>query len=313
MCIDYRMLNKATIRNTYPLPRIEDCLNRLGKAKHLTTLDLLSGYWQVRIATKDISKTAFNTRYGKYEFLVMPFGLTNAPATFQTMMNRILRKFIDKFVIVYLDDITIFSDSLTEHQEHLRLVLQALRDAKLYAKPKKCMFNQAEVEFCGHVVGNGLIKVMEQKIKVINEWPVPKNVQEVRQFYGLANYYRRFIKGFASIAAPLSDLFKTADRLDSKANSKDKRRPIIWNTACQVAFNRLKEALTNAPVLAQPDFSKPFIIETDASDFTIGYALMQEGDDGLVHPVAFEGAKLNGAEMKYPVHEKELLAIQRAL
>ena len=241
----------------------------------------------------------------------MPFGLTNAPATFQTMMNRILRKFIDKFVIVYLDDITIFSNWLMEHKERLRLVLQALRDAKLYAKPKKCVFNQAEVEFCGHVVGNGLIKVMEQKVKIINEWPVPKNVQEVCQFYDLANYYRRFIKGFASISAPLSDLFKIADR--DKNASKDKRRPIVWNTACQTAFNRLKEALTNSPVLAQPDFTKPFIIGTDASDFAIGYALMQQGDDGLVHPVAFEGAKLNGAEMKYPVHEKELLAIQQAL
>src|SRR5438045_7902481 len=157
MCIDYRALNKATVRNAYPLPRIEDCLTQLGKAKHLTTLDLTSGYWQVCIVDKDILKTAFNTRYGKYEFLVMPFGLTNAPATFQTLMNQILRPFIDKFMLVYLDDILIYSNSDEEHLEHLRLVFEALRMHKLYAKPSKCTFNQQPVEFCGHLVGQGVI------------------------------------------------------------------------------------------------------------------------------------------------------------
>jgi hypothetical protein len=157
MCIDYRALNRVTVKNAYPLPRIEECLDRLGKAMFLTTLDLTSGYWQVRIEDKDIPKTAFNTRYGKYEFLVMPFGLTNAPATFQTLMNQILRPYIDKFVLVYLDDILIYSNSAEEHLEHLRLVLQALREAKLYVRPKKCTFNQPEVEFCGHIVGNRVI------------------------------------------------------------------------------------------------------------------------------------------------------------
>jgi hypothetical protein len=310
MCIDYRMLNKATIRNTYPLPRIEDCINRLGNAKHLTTLDLTSGYWQMRVAPQDIPKTAFNTRYGKYEFLVMPFGLTNAPSTFQMLMNQILRPYIDKFVLVYLDDIMVYSNSLDEHKHHLRLVFEALRDANLYAKPKKCVFNKPEVEFCGHIVGSGVVKVLDQKVKVIRDWPVPKNVHEVRQFYGLANYYRRFIKHFAAIAAPLSELFKTVDKESDKRN---KRRPIVWNTACQIAFNRLKDALSNAPVLAQPDPSKPYIIETDASDFAIGYALMQKGDDDQIHPIAYEGSKLSNAELKYPVHEKELLAVKRAL
>ena len=311
MCIDYRMLNKVTVRNTYPLPRIEDCLNQLGRAKHLTTLDLLSGYWQVRIAAGNIPKTAFNTRYGKYEFLVMPFGLTNAPSTFQMLMNQVLRPYLDKFVLVYLDDVMIYSNSLEEHKEHLRLVLQALKENNLYCKPKKCVFNKPEVEFCGHIVGNGVVKVLDQKVKIINDWPTPRNVHEVRQFYGLANYYRRFIRHFAAIASPLAGLFKTADRSD--IDKTNKRRPIVWNTACQLSFNRLKDALTNAPVLAQPDPMKPYTIETDASDFANGYSLLQEGNDNLLHPITYDGAKLSDTELKYPVHEKELLAVKRAL
>jgi len=307
MCIDYRALNHKTIRNAYPLPRIQDCLDRLGKASHCTTLDLTSGYWQVRIADKDIPKTAFNTRYGKYEFLVMPFGLTNAPATFQSLMNSILRPYIDKFVLVYIDDLLIYSSSAEEHREHLRLVLEALRKHKLFAKPNKCTFDRPEVEFCGHVVGGGVIRVLDQKVKIIRDWPQPKNVHDVRQFFGLANYYRRFIKKFGMISAPLAALFKQIDG-DSRKN-----RPIDWNTAHQFAFERLKQALTNAPVLHQPDPTKPYTIETDASDFALGYELMQEGDDGLMHPVAYDGRKLRGAELNYPTHEKELLAIKEAL
>ena len=308
MCIDYRALNTKTIKNAYPLPRIQDCIDKLGKSRHCTTLDLTSGYWQVRIADKDIPKTAFNTRYGKYEFLVMPFGLTNAPATFQTLMNSILRPYIDKFVLVYLDDILIYSNSPKEHRTHVLLVLEALRKHKLYARPLKCVFDQPEVVFCSHVVGNGIVRMLDsKKVKIIREWPTPKNVHEVRQFFGLANYYRRFIKGFGSIAAPLAELFK------QEGDDKRKNRPIIWNMACQTAFERLKQALTNAPLLHQPDPTKPYTIETDASDFAIGYALMQQGDDELMHPIAFDGRKLRGAELKYPTHEKELLAIKEAL
>ena len=307
MCIDYRALNHKTIRNAYPLPRIQDCLDRLGKAKHCTTLDLTSGYWQVLVAEKDIQKTAFNTRYGKYEFLVMPFGLTNAPATFQTLMNQVLRPYIDKFVLVYIDDLLIYSNSPEEHLHHLRLVLEALRKEKLYARPLKCTFDKPEVEFCGHVVGGGVVRVLDSKIKIINEWPVPKNVHEVRQFFGLANYYRRFIQNFGQISAPLAALFKKEDGDDRK------NRPVHWNAGHQLAFERLKQALTTAPVLHQPDNSKPFTIETDASDFALGYSLLQKGDDGLMHPVAFEGRKLKPAETRYPTHEKELLAIKEAL
>ena len=307
MCIDYRMLNSKTVKNAYPLPRIQDCIDKLGRARRMSTIDLTSGYWQVRNAEDDIPKTAFNTRYGKYEFLVMPFGLTNAPATFQTLMNSILRPYIDKFVLVYLDDILVYSNSEEEHVEHLRLVFEALRQHKLYARPTKCTFNQPYVEFCGHIVGQGVTKVLDSKVRAINEWPQPKNVQEVRQFYGLVNYYRRFIRHFSLIAAPLSDLFKSDD------NDKRKRRPIAWSTVHQVAFERLKKAITMAPVLAQPDPTKPYTIETDSSDFGNGMALYQEGDDGKLHPVAFDGRKLHGAELRYPTHEKELMAIKDAL
>src|SRR5271169_653822 len=184
MCIDYRMLNAKTLRNAYPLPRITECIDKLGKATNLSSIDLTSGFWQIRVAEGDIPKTAFNTRYGKYEFLVMPFGLTNAPATFQTLMNTVLRPYIDKFVLVYLDDILVYFNSVKKHREHLKLIFQALRDNGLLARLDKCVFDQPNVEFCGHIVGQGVVKVLDSKVKAIKEWPRPRNVQEVRQFYG---------------------------------------------------------------------------------------------------------------------------------
>ena len=309
MCIDYRMLNAKTLRNMYPLPRIQECLDKLGNATSLSSIDLTSGFWQIRVAEGDVPKTAFNTRYGKYEFLVMPFGLTNAPATFQTLMNSILRPYIDKFVLVYMDDILVYSNSEEEHRHHLRLVFEALRKAKLYANPLKCSFNKPTAEFCGHEVGQGVIKVLHSKVKAIREWPQPRTVHDVRQFYGLVNYYRRFIRNFSIIGAPLSDLFKT----EGDPKDKRKNRPVVWNMAHQMAFDRLKEAITSAPVLIQPDETKPYTIETDSSDFGNGMALLQMGDDGKLHPVAFDGRKLHGAELRYPTHEKELLAIKDAI
>ena len=159
----------------------------------MSLIDLTSGYWQVQVKEEDVPKTAFNTRYGKYEFLVMPFGLTNAPATFQMLMNSVLRPYIDKFVLVYLDDILVYSNSKEEHMEHLRLVFQALQEHQLFARPLKCTFNKPTVEFCGHIVRQGVVRVLDSKVKAIREWPQPRTVHQVRQFYGLVNYYRRFI------------------------------------------------------------------------------------------------------------------------
>jgi transposase InsO family protein len=309
MCIDYRALNELTAKNGYPLPRIQDLLDIVGKAKYLSKIDLASGYWQVRLSEDAVEKTAFNTIWGKYQWRVMPFGLCNAPATFQTMMNETLRDFLGDSVVVYLDDILVFSESLEEHCQHLRQVLGRLRKQRLYAKPSKCVFATTELEFCGHILGNGKLRPIAEKVEVILSWPRPKNAHEVRSFLGLATYYRRFVKDFAKIAAPLSDLLKAEDA----EVRKRKYREITWNEACELAFRDLKQALVTYPVLIQPDVNRPFIIESDASEWAIGYSLVQIGDDGKSHPVAFDGRKLQGAELNYPVQEKELLAVKEAL
>ena len=309
MCIDYRGLNAVTEKNTYPLPRIQDCLDRIGNAKFISKFDLLSGFHQVRNTDNSITRTAFNTRIGKFEYLVMPMGLTNAPATFQTLMNTILQPFLDRFVIVFLDDIMVYSDSIEEHQKHLDQVLSKLEENELFAKPSKCTIGVSEVEFCGHIIGKGVVRTSRSKTKLVEEWPVPTNVHEVRQFLGLASYYRRFVRNFATIAAPLSDLLKETD----VELRKRKNRPITWTAKCQHAFLTLKDRLTSEPVLRQPNWHRPFVIETDASEWAIGCVLLQADEQGILHPVAFDGRKLQGAELNYAVQEKELLAIKHAV
>lgn len=201
-------MNKVTIKNKYPIPLIADLFDQLGQAKYFTKLDLRSGYYQVRIAEGDEAKTACVTRYGAYEFLVMPFGLTNAPATFCTLMNRIFQPYLDKFVVVYLDDIVIYSDTLEEHVEHLRTVFKVLQDNELYVKKSKCSFAQPEVDFLGHKIRDGKLIMDKGKVQAIAEWEPPTKVTELRSFLGLVNYYRRFIKSYSARAAPLTDLLK---------------------------------------------------------------------------------------------------------
>jgi hypothetical protein len=309
MCIDYRLLNNVTTKDAYPLPRIQDCLDDIGSATILSKIDLTSGYWQIEMGIMSIPKTAFNTRMGKYEFLAMPFGLTNAPATFQRIMNDAMRDFVHRFVVVYLDDIVIYSHSEKEHEDHLRQVLEKLREVDLFARPSKCIFGVKELEFCGHVVGKGTCKPSPTKIKIILEWPQPRNVHEVRQFLGLASYYRRYIRDFAKITACLSDLLIETDA-DLR---KKKYRPIRWNASCSLAFEHLKRAMASSPILIQLDDSRPFQVETDCSEWALGCVLLQLGADGKLHPVAYDGRKLQGAELNYPIHEKELLAIKHAL
>ena len=309
MCIDYRALNRLTVKNGYPLPRIQELLDKVGTARVLSKIDLASGYWQIRMGDKSIEKTAFNTMWGKYEWLAMPFGLCNAPATFQTIMNETLQPLLGKCVVVYLDDILIYSQSLEDHYKHLDQVLSLLEKQKLYAQPQKCEFAPAHMEFCGHIIGNGTLRPMPAKVDAIREWPRPKNVHDVRQFIGLATYYRRFIPGFAKICVPLHELLKETDA----TLRQRKFRPIRWTVACESAFRKLKDLLVCAPVLIQPDQTKPFVIETDASEWAIGMVLLQSDANGKLHPVAFDGRKLQGAELNYPVHEKELLAIKEAL
>ncbi|KAH9678962.1 Endonuclease [Citrus sinensis] len=295
MCINYRALNKITIKNKYMIPLIADLFDQLGKARYFTKLDLRSGYYQVRIAKGDELKTACTTRYGSFEFLVMPFGLTNAPTTFCTLMNKVLQLFLDRFVVVYLDDIVVYSTTLEEHAQHLRQVLQVLRDNELFLKLEKCSFTQQEVEFLGHKIAGGKLMMKNAKVKVIIEWEPPLKVPELRSFLGLVNYYCRIIKGYSAKAAPLTDMLK-------------KNRTLHWSEECQRAFEELKRAISEEPVLALPDHTKPFEVQTDASDFAIRGVLMQEG-----HPIAFESQKLNDTERRYTVQEKEMTAIIHCL
>ncbi|MCF8701922.1 retroviral-like aspartic protease family protein, partial [Corynebacterium sp. MC-10] len=295
LCIDYRALNKVTVKNKYPIPLIADLFDRLGQAKYFSKMDLRKGYYQVRIVEGDEPKTTCVTRYGSFEWLVMPFGLTNAPATFCTLMNKIFHPYLDNFVVVYLDDIVIYSHTLEEHVEHLRKVFQVLRENQLFVKREKCEFAQHEVHFLGHVISQGQLHMDKAKVRAIMEWEAPTKVTELRSFLGLANYYRRFISGYSAKAAPLTELLK-------------KNKPWVWSETCQEAFEGLKAAISEEPVLALPDFSKTFEVHTDASDFAIGGVLMQDK-----HPIAFESRKLNETERRYTVQEKEMTAIVHCL
>ena len=299
MCIDYRELNRITIKNRYPLPRVEELFDRLRGAKYFSKIDLRSGYHQVRIHPDDIPKTAFRTRYGHFEFLVLPFGLTNAPATFMHLMQSIFSSHLDNFVIVFLDDILIYSRNLADHQKHVRIVLDLLRKNKLYAKESKCEFFKTSVSFLGHVVSGEGISMEQDKVKAITEWPAPTTVPGVRSFLGLAGYYRRFVKNFSKISAPISELLH-----------KDK--PFEWKEKQQEAFDKLKLAISTAPVLTLPDDTKPYVVTTDASGFAIGATLSQDQGNGL-QPIAFMSKKMLPAEKNYPVHEQELLAVICAL
>lgn len=211
LCIDYCELNKVTIKNKYPLPRIDDLFDQLQGARVFSKIDLHSGYHQLKVRKEDIEKTAFRTRYGHYEFIVMPFGVTNAPAAFMDLMNRVFKRYLDDFVIVFIDDILIYSESEEQHAEHLQIVLQTLKEHKLYAKFKKCEFWIDEVVFLGHVINSKGIAVDSQKIEAIVKWPKPMTVTEVRSFMGLAGYYRRFVQDFSKIATPVTELTKKGE------------------------------------------------------------------------------------------------------
>jgi hypothetical protein len=297
---DYRALNALTVKNRYPLPRIDDLLDQLCGAKFFSKLDLQSGYHQIRVKPDDVPKTAFRTKYGHYEWLVMPFGLTNAPATFQALMNAVLRPYLDKFVVVYLDDILVYSATEEEHKQHLALVLQTLREHQLYAKAVKCEFGKTSLAFLGHVIGADGISMDPDKVKAIVKWPTPGNVTQLQSFLGLANYYRRFVKGYSGIAAPLTAL----------CTPKTSGWP--WTEDHTAAFEALKTALSTAPLIQAPDMSQPFTVTTDASNFAVG-AVLSQGQHPSIRTVAFESRKLTPAERNYPVHDREMLAVVYAL
>ena len=243
MCIDYRQINKVTVKNKYPLPRIEDLFDQLKGAGVFSKIDLRSGYYQLRVKEEDVPKTAFRTRYGHYEFLVMPFGLTNAPTAFMDLMNRVFRPYVDQFVVVIIDGILVYSKDAQEHEQHLRIVLETLREKKLYAKLNKCDFWLKEVSFLGHIVSAEGIRVDPAKIEAVVNWKSPQNVFEGRSFLGLAGYYRRFVRGFSVIASPLTKLLRKGIKFE-------------WTAECQNSFEQLKGMLVEAPVWTRPTSRK---------------------------------------------------------
>ena len=295
LCVDYRQLNRVTIKNKYPLPRIDELFDQLGGSRYFSKIDLRSGYHQLRVREEDVSKTAFRTRYGHYEFLVMPFGLTNAPAAFMDLMNRVFRPYLDRFIIVFIDDILIYSKTQEEHAEHLRIALQTLREHSLYAKKEKCDFWMTDVKFLGHVVSQEGISVDPSKVEAVLNWERPKNVSEIRSFLGLAGYYRRFVENFSRIALPLTKLTR-----------KDVR--FVWDEECEGAFMELRHRLTSAPILIVPNSDEPYTVFTDASKSGLGCVLMQQG-----RVVAYASRQLKPHEKNYPTHDLELAAVIFAL
>nr|GFC00836.1 putative reverse transcriptase domain-containing protein [Tanacetum cinerariifolium] len=292
MCIDYWELNKLTIKNRYPLPRIYDLFDQLYGSSVYSKIDLRSGYHQLRVREEDIPKTAFRTRYGHYEFQVMPFGLTNAPAVFMDLMNRVCKPYLDKFVIIFIDNIFISLKDEKEHEEHLKAILELLKKEELYAKFSKCKFWIHKVQFHGHVIDNQGIHVDPTKIKSVKDWASRKSPTEIRQFLGLAGYYRRFIEGFSKIAKPMTKLTQ-------------KKVKFEWGDKQEAAFQLLTQKLCSAPILALPEGNKYFIIYCDASNKGLGAMLMQRKK-----VISYASRQLKIHEKNYTTHDLKLGAVK---
>ncbi|KAI0495130.1 hypothetical protein KFK09_025277 [Dendrobium nobile] len=294
MCVDSRAVNKITVKFRFPMPRIEEMLEKLAGSKIFSKLDLRSGYHQIRIRPGDEWKTAFKTREGLYEWRVMPFGLCNAPATFMRLMNEVLKPFLNKICVAYFDDVLVFSSSLEEHVHHLELILEAFRKHKLFLNLTKCEFATDTVFFLGFKISTAGVCADPRKVEAIVGWPTPKSFTDIRSFHGLANFYRKFIKGFSVIMAPVTDILK--------------QKHFSWEKEQQASFEEIKSAVSSAPVLALPDFDRPFSVETDASSVGIGAVLTQEG-----RPIEFFSEKLCPSRQRWSVYEQELYAVIRAL
>jgi transposase InsO family protein len=302
LCVDYRALNKVTVKNRMALPLISEILDRVSGATVFSKVDLEAAYHRIGIRKEDRWKTAFRTRYGHFEYNVMPFGLTNAPATFQAYINQALGGLVDVCCVVYLDDILIYSKNEEDHEKDVRQVLERLERFALYANSKKCAFFTNEIEYLGFLISPKGVRMDPMRIAAISEWPTPKSGKDVQIFLGFVNFYRRFIEGFAHISRPLSDLLK---------GSKDGKhfQPWRWRNDQEIAFRWLRDAFTKAPVLSHFDATKELMVETDASAFAAGAILSQLEGDGRWHPIAFWSRKFIPAEMNYKVHDQELLAI----
>ncbi len=293
-CSDFRRVNEVS---GYPMPRVDELIDRLGRARFISTLDLTKGYWQVPLTEEAKPKTAFSTPSGHWQYRVLPFGLHGAPATFQQLMDVLLRPH-QAYAAAYLDDVIVHSESWEEHLERLRRVLMELRRAGLTANPRKCHLALFEAKYLGFQVGRGMVKPQEKKVAAILSAPRPTTKTQVRAFLGLAGYYRCFIPNFSSLAAPLTDLTR-----------KGQPEKTPWSLEADRAFQQVKAALTSEPLLRAPDFGCPFLLQTDASDTGLG-AVLSQVVDGEEHPVIYISRKLTPAEIRYATVEKEALAVK---
>eukprot|EP00253_Pinus_taeda_P033024 PITA_33024 len=296
MCTDSRAINKITVRYRFPLPRMDDMMDCLSGATYFSKIELKSGYHQIRIREGDEWKTTFKTNEGLYEWLVMSFGLSNAPRTFMRLMNEVLKEFNGKFVIVYLDDILIFSKTKEGHFRHLQSVLRKLQQNKLLINLKKCTFSQRELVYMGFVIAENELKMDPEKVTTIVSWPSPKSLFEVRSFHGLASFYRKFIRNFSEICAPMLDTIKKVNQL------------FHWTEAAENSFQILKKKITERLVLRLPNFNKLFQVRCDASGTAIGAVLSQED-----RQVSYFSKKLNESRQKHSTYDKEFYAIVQAL
>ena len=294
-CVDYRHLNTLTIHGKFPIPIFDELVDELAGASWFSTLDLNSGFHQIRMKAGEEFKTAFQTHFGHFEFRVMSFGLCGAPASFQGAMNCTLKPLLRKCVLVFFDDILVYSHSFDQHLVHLREVLQLLSQDHWCVKLSKCSFAQRQISYLGHIISAEGISTDSRKVQDMVSWPPPTNVKDLRSFLGLAGYYRKFVRHFAVIARPLTDLLK-------------KHVLYVWTSAHQAAFDALKAALSSAPVLAAPDFNKPFALETDACGNGVGAVLLQAG-----HPIAYISKPLGPKSAGLSTYEKEYLAILLAV
>lgn len=295
--IDYRALNILTKKNNAPIPRIDELLDRLGQASVFSKMDMKTGFHQIRIKEADVEKTAFNTKYGHFEFLVMPMGLCNAPATFQSLMNSLFYDHLDEFVVVYIDDLLIFSTNRTDHLKHLEIVLSRLQENQLFVGRNKCHFMTDEIEFLGLKVSQNGIHIDPERKKAVEEWPRPRCIKELRSFIGLLQYFRRFVKNFSEVAAPLTNLTRKSSGIQN------------WNDECSEAFQSLKKKLTSSPILVAPNWEKEFRCHIDAMQYSVGGTLTQLDQEGQERVVAYYSRRLNEAEESYVSNDRELLGL----